>query len=80
MSTFQLRVCSSEDDTAVGELLVASFETQNHAKLGVKSTPHRLADLRDQSRKRANATVVVGELDGQIVGTVTIYRFGALGK
>ncbi len=80
MAVLSLRFSTPEDDVAVGELLVASFETQNQAKLGVRSTLHRLADLRDQATKRKNATVIVGELDGRIVSTVTVYRAGANGS
>jgi len=80
MTVLSLRFSTPEDDVAVGELLVASFETQNQAKLGVRSTLHRLADLRDQATKRTNAAVIVAELDGRIVGTVAVYRSGAPGS
>jgi hypothetical protein len=61
VSELKLRLSTEADDPAVRELLISSFETQNGAKLGVSSTSHRLADLRDQATKRANATVLCPE-------------------
>ncbi len=81
MNEIKLREATPSDDFAVGELLVNAFDTQNLAKLpGVVSSPERYADLRNQAQKRADATVLVGEMDGRLVGTITIYRWGTPGN
>jgi len=66
-----IRDAIEADDTIVGELLVQAFLTQYAKKLpDVSYTVERLADLRNQSAKRASASVLVAEIDGRIVGTV----------
>lgn len=81
MGELILRHSNESDDHAVGELLVRAFDTQNSAKLpGVISSPERYADLRNRAQKRMDATVLIGEIDGSLAGTVTIYRWGAPGN
>jgi predicted N-acetyltransferase YhbS len=76
-----IRVSTAADDEAIGELLIRSFNTQNAIKVpGVVASEKRLADLRNQAEKREHATVLVGELGGRVVGTVTLYRWGAPGN
>lgn len=76
-----LRQSRESDDYSVGELLVRAFDTQNALKMpGVVSTPERYADLRNQAQKREHATVLVGEIDGELVGAITLYRWRAVGS
>ena len=73
-----IREAAPTDDEVVGELLVRSFTAQFARKLpDVVMSPDRLADLRDQSSKRATGKVLVAELDDRVVGTVTIFPWGA---
>ena len=66
------------DDSIIGELLVQAYLTQFAKKLpDVSYSAERLADLRNQSARRASASVLVAELDGRIVGTLTLYPGGA---
>ena len=75
-----IRDAVEADDTIVGELLVQAFLTQYAKKLpDVSYTAERLADLRNQSAKRASS-VLVAEIDGRIVGTVSLYPAGAPGS
>lgn len=73
-----IREATPADDAAVGELLVASFLGQ-YERLGldIVTSEERLADLRNQAEKRANATVLVAEEGAQVIGTVSLYRPGA---
>ncbi|MBS2027379.1 MAG: GNAT family N-acetyltransferase [Deltaproteobacteria bacterium] len=72
-----IRLARPEDDAAIGDLLVAAFETQYAKKLPeVKYTDERRRELRDVATKRAQGTVLVGELGGEVVGTVTVYPPG----
>ncbi len=76
-----LRHADETDDHAVGELLIRAFDTQNSNKMpGVVSSPERYADLRNRAQKRKDATVLVGEIDGTLAGTMTLYRWGAPGN
>ena len=76
-----IRDAAEADDATVGELLVHAFLTQLAKKLpDVSYSPERLADLRNQSAKRACASVLVAEIDGRIVGTVSLYPAGASGS
>ena len=73
-----VREARAEDDAAVGEILVAGYETDYARKM-----PHvvvgemRRATLRDVAGKRAIATVLVAEVDGRVVGTVAVFKPGA---
>ena len=76
-----IRDAVEADDTVVGELLVQAYLTQFAKKLpDVSYSPERLADLRNQMARRACASVLVAEIDGLIVGTVTLYPAGASGS
>ena len=73
-----IRDAVEADDTVVGELLVQAYLTQFAKKLpDVSYSPERLADLRNQAARRACASVLLAEIDGLIVGTVTLYPAGA---
>jgi predicted N-acetyltransferase YhbS len=74
-----IRPALPSDDWAVGELLVEAFQWQ-YAKMMPSHTmsESRKSDLRNQSEKRANATVLVAELRDEIVGTVSLYPWNAL--
>ncbi len=81
MSKMKLRHAEETDDHVIGELLIRAFDTQNSIKMpGVVSSPERYADLRDRAQKRKDATVLVGEIDGVLAGTLTLYRWGAPGN
>jgi len=73
-----VREARPEDDPAVGEILVQGYVTAYAKKM-----PHvvvgevRRATLRDVASKRAIATVLVAEVDGQVVGTVALFKPGA---
>lgn len=78
MSTLQVRVAEPRDDAAIGELLVDSFVTAYAQKLpSIVTREERKRDLRDVASRRTQGTVLVAELEGQIVGTVTLYPPGA---
>ena len=76
--TFKVRRAEPGDDAAVGEVLVRGYVTAYAQKMPyVVVGEQRRKDLRAVAEKRAVATVLVGELDGQVVGTVAIFRPGA---
>lgn len=73
-----IRPAVEADDAAVGALLVEAFLSQyERLGLGIATSAERLADLRDQAEKRANACVLVAEDGGRVVGTVSLYPPGA---
>jgi ribosomal protein S18 acetylase RimI-like enzyme len=73
-----IREARPEDDAAVGELLIEAYATQYAAKLPeVVVTEERKRTLRDVASKRAGAWVLVAEVDGEVVGTVTLFPPGA---
>lgn len=75
-----IREARPEDDQAVGELLVEAYTTQYAKKLPeVVYSEQRKAFLRDVASRRAVSTVLVAELDGDIVGTVALLPPGAAG-
>lgn len=78
-----IREARPEDDSAVGELLIDAYMTQYRQKLPdalLSYGPERLRELRDVASKRAQAKVLVAELDGRVVGTVAIFPPGASGS
>src|SRR5438105_2465966 len=78
MSEVRVRLARPEDDAAVGEILVQGYVTAYARKMPhVKVSERRKAELRDVARKRAEASVLVAELDGRIVGTVAIWKPGS---
>lgn len=72
-----IRPATAADDRRVGDLLVEAF-TNQYARLlpGYVVPPERLADLRNQAEKRAQASVLVVENAGEIIGTVALFRPG----
>ncbi|MCI0569466.1 MAG: GNAT family N-acetyltransferase [Myxococcaceae bacterium] len=76
-----VRDARPEDDAAIGELLVDAYVTQYREKM-----PHvvyddaRKRDLRAVAEKRKVAAVLVAELEGQVVGTVSLFPPGASGS
>jgi ribosomal protein S18 acetylase RimI-like enzyme len=77
-SKVRVRLAEPRDDFAVGELLVRAF-TETYAKKmpQVRLTDERRAELRAVAEKRARATVLVAELDDEVVGTVALFRPGS---
>ncbi|RKH17337.1 GNAT family N-acetyltransferase [Corallococcus praedator] len=76
-----IREARPEDDGAIGELLVDAYITQYAKKLPeVVYSEERKAFLRDVASRRKVCTLLVAELDGEIVGTVALYPPGAPGS
>ncbi|MBF5043497.1 GNAT family N-acetyltransferase [Aggregicoccus sp. 17bor-14] len=76
----RVREARSEDDAAIGELLVAAYISQYAKKLPeVVYTEERKRDLRAVAEKRKVASVWAAELDGKVVGTVALFPPGAPG-
>ncbi|MDY7226472.1 GNAT family N-acetyltransferase [Hyalangium rubrum] len=74
----RIREARPEDDGIIGELLVEAYVTQYAQKLPeVVYTEERKRTLRDVASKRAVATVLVAEVDGEVVGTVALFPPGA---
>ena len=77
----RVRDARPEDDAAIGELLVEAYTTQYAKKMPeVVYTEERKRDLRAVARKREVARVWAAELDGQVVGTVSLFPPGAPGS
>lgn len=75
-----VRPARAEDESAIGDLLVASFnETYARKMPEVKMTDRRRQELRGVAAMRDRVLVLVEELAGEIVGTVTLYPPGAQG-
>ena len=73
-----IRPAVAADDLVLGELQVRAYQTQYARKMpDLVMAPQRLADLRDQAEKRANALVLVAEIEAVIVGSVALYQWGA---
>jgi GNAT superfamily N-acetyltransferase len=78
MSRTVIREARPEDDAAVGEMLVEAYITQYARKMPeVVYTEERKRALRDVASKRAVASVLVAEVDGQVAGTVALFPPGA---
>jgi predicted N-acetyltransferase YhbS len=76
-----IREAKPEDDAAIGELLVSSYEEQYAKKMPeVVLTDERRATLRDVASKRAVAKVWVADEGGHVVGTVTMWPPGSPGS
>ena len=76
-----IREARPEDDAAIGELLVEAYITQYAKKMPeVVYTEERKRSLRDVASKRAIATVLVAEVDGEVAGTVALIPPGAPGS
>ncbi|SEU21559.1 GNAT family N-acetyltransferase [Stigmatella erecta] len=77
----RIREARPEDDAAIGELLVDAYVTQYAKKLPeVVYTDERKRALRDVASKREAATVLVAEVNGEVAGTVALFRPGAPGS
>jgi predicted N-acetyltransferase YhbS len=78
MGEVVVREAGPEDDAVVGEILVSGYLTRYAQKMPeVVLSDRRKAELRDVASKRKQALVLVAELDGRVVGTVTVWRPGA---
>ena|SRR5919199_3957377 len=78
MAEIVVREARPADDAVVGEILVAGYLTRYAQKMPeVVLTDRRKAELRDVATKRKEALVLVVELDGEVVGTVAVWRPGA---
>ncbi|MCY1029860.1 GNAT family N-acetyltransferase [Corallococcus sp. BB11-1] len=76
-----IREAGPADDGAIGELLVEAFITQYAKKLPeVVYSEQRKAFLRDVASRRKECTILVAELDGEVVGTVALYPPGSPGS
>ncbi|RKG92103.1 GNAT family N-acetyltransferase [Corallococcus terminator] len=76
-----IREVRPADDGAIGELLVEAFITQYSKKLPeVVYSEERKAFLRDVASRRKECTLLVAELDGEVVGTVALYPPGSPGS
>jgi predicted N-acetyltransferase YhbS len=76
----RLREARPEDDAAAGALLVEAFLTQyarHLPEVAATYSEERKRELRDVASRRATGTVLVAELDGRVVGTVTLVAPGA---
>jgi len=81
MSDLNIREARSEDDAAIGELLVDAFVTQYAKKMPeVRYDDARKDQLRATAEKRREAHVLVAELDGKVIGTVAVYPPGSPGS
>ena len=76
-----IREATAADDEVIGELLIDGYVTAYARKMPhVTVTAERKRDLRAVAEKRRVATVLVGELDGRVAGTVSIFPPGAPGS
>lgn len=74
-----IREARPEDDARIGELLIDAFLSTYARKMPeVVYDDARKNDLRDVATKRSRARVLVAELDGRVVGTVSIFPPGAV--
>ncbi len=81
MPSLVIRAAEPRDDHAIGELLVRAFVSSYAKKMPeVTVSEQRKADLRAVAAKRAVAQVWVAELEGQVVGTVSVWPVGAAGS
>jgi ribosomal protein S18 acetylase RimI-like enzyme len=77
LMSLKVRLARPEDDAAIGEVLIQGYLTAYARKM-----PHvvigeaRKSDLRDVAGRRPFATILVGELDGRVVGTVALFKPG----
>jgi ribosomal protein S18 acetylase RimI-like enzyme len=73
-----VREARPDDDAAVGEILVSGYLTRYAQKMPeVVLTDRRKEELRDVASKRKEASVLVLELDGKVVGTVALWVPGS---
>ncbi len=74
-----IRVATEADDAAIGEVLVDAFVVGYGRKLAATHsvTEERKAELRAVAAKRQAGRVLVAELEGRVVGTVTLYPPGS---
>src|SRR5207302_5150516 len=78
MSEVKVRLARPEDDERLGEILVSGYVTAYARKMPqVVLSDRRKAELREVGKKREQATVLVAELEGRVVGTVTLWKKGA---
>lgn len=72
-----IRPARPEDDEVIGELLVDAYVTGYGRKMPhIVVTEERKAALRDVRSKRGFAIVFAAELQGEVVGTVSIFPPG----
>lgn len=79
MESLLIRESEPRDDAVLGQLLVDAFNTAYGRKLPhlPPMTAERERDLRDIALKRAEGLVLVGELEGRPVATVSVFPPGA---
>lgn len=75
--TITVRAARPQDDERIGELLIEAFVSAYARKMPeVVVTEERKLSLRDVAGKRRQATVLVAELGGKVVGTVSLFKHG----
>ncbi len=78
MSRPIIRVARPEDDKVIGEILIHAYVTQYARKMPeVVVDDERKADLRNVAEKRRIGTVLAAEVDGKVVGTLTLLPSGS---
>lgn len=73
LTSLQFRVATPSDAFQVGEVAVTGFRTQ-YAKIGPEYNvgPSRERDLRDFEKWSTHGTILVAELEGEVVGTIIL--------
>ena len=69
-----IRLAHTSDASVIGELTERAYRVDGF--LNVEGGEHYAIQLRDASHRIENALVLVAELDGQIVATVTLAVYG----
>lgn len=73
-----VREARPQDDERIGDLLVEAFVAAYARKMPeVIVSDERKKSLRDVAGKRRQATILVAELEGKVVGTVFLIKPGA---
>lgn len=74
-----VRPATQLDDLAVGEILIQSFVQKYARKKPDFSVPeNRKTELRAVDMHRRNGLVLVGEIENQVIGSVTLFKHGSL--
>jgi GNAT superfamily N-acetyltransferase len=72
-----IREARPEDDAVIGEILVNAYVEQYAKKMPeVVVDEARKSDLRNVAEKRQIGTVLVAEMDGKVVGSLTLFQPG----
>ena len=66
-----IRKATPSDEHSISHVLLTTFEHLYH-EMGVKMSEDRRSYLIDQATRRRFATSIVYEMDGEIIGTITL--------